>query len=208
MEEELRPPEPEPGEPTPLWLKVAVGIAVALVLYIVGITTWVIFGNRSTARQLPTRTPLPTFTPYVEPQVVAPAAETSANNPTPTPRPKPTPTPPPKPNQTPTPKPGSGQKATQYTVQPGDTLSSISQKFGVPMEAIIAANGLKNPNAIYVGQVLTIPSQRAAKVHIVQPGETLLGIAAKYGVDYKELMKANGITDPNTIYAGQKLVIP
>ncbi len=204
MEDEIRPPEPEPREPTPLWLKVAVGIAVALVLYIVGITTWVIFGNRATARPLPTHTPLPTFTPYVEPKVVVPAANTPAYNPTPTPQPKPTPTPPP----TPTPKSESGQKVTKYTVQPGDTLSSISQKFGVSMEAIIAANGLKNPNAIYVGQVLTIPSQGAVKVHIVKPGETLLGIAAKYGVDYKELMKANGITDPNTIYAGQKLIIP
>jgi len=204
MEEDFSNPEPQ--EPTPLWLKVAVGIAIALILYIVGITTWVIFGGKRTAHPVPTRTPLPTFTLHSEPMVISPGGSA----PTETPAPTSVPT-----KAKPTPKPTQpGQQAvntqapTKYTVQPGDTLSSISQKFGVSIESIIAANGLKNPNAIYVGQVLTIPAPGATRVHVVQPGETLLGIAAKYGVDYKALMKANNITDPNTIYAGQKLVIP
>ena len=45
----------------------------------------------------------------------------------------------------------------QYVVQAGDTLSSIAQKFGTTVEAIVRANNLADPNLIFVGQVLTIP---------------------------------------------------
>ena len=48
--------------------------------------------------------------------------------------------------------------ATQtYTVQPGDTLSAIASRYGTTTDAISQANGIENPNAISVGQVLTIP---------------------------------------------------
>jgi LysM repeat protein len=204
---EENPQATEPKEPTPLWLKIAVGVAIALVLYIIGITTWVIFGNKATTHPLPTRTPLPTFTPHPEPKVLVPSGSAPTATPSATPTPQHAATPAPTATQ-PSPEAKATQAPIKYTVQPGDTLSSISAKFGVSMEAIIAANGLKNPNAIYVGQVLTIPKPGSVRIHVVQPGETLLGIAAKYGVDYKELMKVNGITDPNTIYVGQKLVIP
>ncbi len=43
-----------------------------------------------------------------------------------------------------------------YTVQPGDTLSGIAGQFGTTVDAIVSANGLSNPNAIWPGQVLTI----------------------------------------------------
>jgi LysM repeat protein len=48
----------------------------------------------------------------------------------------------------------------------------------------------------------------SARVHIVARGETLTSIAARYGVSVGALAAANGITDPNTIYAGQRLLIP
>lgn len=51
--------------------------------------------------------------------------------------------------------PASGD-ATTYAVQPGDTLSSIASRFGTTYTAIAAANGIANPNLIYVGQVLSI----------------------------------------------------
>lgn len=44
-----------------------------------------------------------------------------------------------------------------YTVQRGDTLSSIAERYGVSVETICEANGITNPNQIEVGQVLTIP---------------------------------------------------
>lgn len=51
---------------------------------------------------------------------------------------------------------------TQYTVQEGDTLSAIASQFGVTWDAIIQANNLESQDAIYVGQVLTIPAPAPA----------------------------------------------
>jgi LysM repeat protein len=44
-----------------------------------------------------------------------------------------------------------------YVVQPGDTLWSIASRFGTSVQAIMQANGLTNPNYIYVGLTLYIP---------------------------------------------------
>lgn len=46
----------------------------------------------------------------------------------------------------------------RYTVQPGDTLYSIAQRFGVTVDTIAQANELSDPDYIFVGQVLVIPS--------------------------------------------------
>src|SRR5260221_13659994 len=54
------------------------------------------------------------------------------------------------------------QGSASYTVQPGDNLYRISLKFGVTMDSIAAANGITNPNLIFVGQVLNIPGGTGA----------------------------------------------
>lgn len=113
-----------------------------------------------------------------------------------------------------------------HTVQPGETLRSIADLYGLTVEVLAANNGIVNPNTVYVGQVLLIsppavsavpdtpPAEDAAAqsgpllVHIVQPGETLFRIAQRYGVAVADLAAANGITDPTLIYAGQQLIIP
>ena len=117
---------------------------------------------------------------------------------------------------------------TVYVVQPGDTLFKISLKFNVSMQAIMAANGITNPNLIFAGQVLTIPgagsgstpapatpppatvtpAPSSGATYVVQRGDTLWGIARKFGVSQPAIMAANGITNPNRILAGQTLVIP
>ncbi len=75
-----------------------------------------------------------------------------------------------------------------------------------------AANGLYNPNQIYIGQWLTIPQTSyyapQARYHVVQYGETLSGIALYYGVSQASLMTVNGLYNPNYIYMGQRLLIP
>lgn len=52
-----------------------------------------------------------------------------------------------------------------YTVQQGDYLSLIAAQYGVTVEAIVAANGITNPNVIEVGQVLEIPRTEATPTH-------------------------------------------
>jgi LysM repeat protein len=96
-----------------------------------------------------------------------------------------------------------------HVVRRGETLYSISRRYGVNMWTIARANGITNPNRIYVGQRLTISRARpAGAIHVVQPGQTLTWIALYYGVDAWAIARANGITNLNHIYVGQRLVIP
>lgn len=56
---------------------------------------------------------------------------------------------------------GAAQGVTVYTVKKGDTLSQIAAKYGTTYQAITAYNGIKNPNAIRVGQKIKIPASTA-----------------------------------------------
>jgi LysM repeat protein len=51
-------------------------------------------------------------------------------------------------------------------------------------------------------------AQSGDQIHIVQPGETLGNIAAKYGISYQQLARHNGISNPNLVRVGQRLRIP
>jgi lysozyme len=106
-----------------------------------------------------------------------------------------------------------------YQVKRGDTLALISQKTHVPADAIAGANGLVNVNRIWAGTWLWIPKFDTPPVGpppgvtcrtkiTVQRGDTLAGIARKYGVTVASLAKNNGIKNVNVIYVGQRLCIP
>ncbi|MBP6471866.1 MAG: LysM peptidoglycan-binding domain-containing protein [Chloroflexi bacterium] len=107
-----------------------------------------------------------------------------------------------------------------HTVQAGETLFSISQRYNVPAAEIAAANNLANVNQLDVGQVLVIPVAGSTpptgttppttgeQVHIVQPGENLFRIALRYGMTTNELAAYNGIADPTLIFVGQVIRIP
>lgn len=127
------------------------------------------------------------------------------NHPAPAPAPHPAPAPAPKPAPAPS-------HPTQCIVERGDTLSSIATQFHTSVQAILAVNRwITNPNFIKVGWVLNLPSAQGAPtgtVYIVQSGDTLGGIAAKYGTDYQTLARYNGIPDPNKIFAGERIRIP
>ncbi len=95
---------------------------------------------------------------------IAEATRTPTPTPLPvaTPTPLVTPVPTPVPTATPiaaTPKPTPVPRATPrtYVVQSGDSLSAIASRFGTTVQAIINANGLKDPNTLSIGQVLIIP---------------------------------------------------
>jgi len=112
-----------------------------------------------------------------------------------------------------TPSPTSGT-LVEYTVQPGDTLFSIAQKYGTTVEAISQANGIVNPQFIEVGQKLTIPQGSSGSpssgggTYVVQPGDTLYSIAARFGKSVWDIIAANNLPDSHWISVGQVLVIP
>jgi LysM repeat protein/Tol biopolymer transport system component len=101
-----------------------------------------------------------------------------------------------------------------HVVQWGETLSLIASRYGVTMEAIMDANGLSNPDQIYAGQRLIIPTPGGPGVperggrHVVAPGETLTSIAFRYGTTVDALVAANGLSNGDWIYVGQVLSVP
>jgi len=102
-----------------------------------------------------------------------------------------------------------------YVVQAGDTLTAIAWRHEVGLWELVQANGIANPSLIYVGQRLVIPGGSSggqestqSGVHVVQAGETLTAIAARYGTTVEAIAVANGIANPSLIYVGQRLTIP
>ncbi len=116
---------------------------------------------------------------------------------------------------------------TTYVVQPGDNLYRISLRFNTTVGAIVAANGIPNPNLIYVGQVLVIPTgatppsppsteppQQPAPqpapggTYVVQPGDNLSRIARRFNTTLSAILAINVIPNPSLIYAGQVINLP
>jgi murein DD-endopeptidase MepM/ murein hydrolase activator NlpD len=102
-------------------------------------------------------------------------------------------------------------ETTEYRVQAGDTVSSISQKFGVSMDTIIWENNLKSVDAIKVGQIIKILPVSGVK-HTVKRGETIYSIAKDYKVDAQNIIDYPFNTFANdetfALAAGQELIIP
>ena len=97
-----------------------------------------------------------------------------------------------------------------YTVREGDTLSGIAARYGTTWQRIASYNGITDPDLIYVGQVLRIPlgtRAGAERYYTVRSGDTLSGIALRYGTTVRRLQQVNGIADANLIYVGQILQV-
>ena len=105
-----------------------------------------------------------------------------------------------------------------YIVKSGDTLSGIAAEFNTTVSELVDLNDISNPNLIYPGEILKIPdikgessksvsSKQYIKTYIVRRGDTLYGIAQRFGTTVAKLVQLNGISNPNLIYPGQVLKI-
>ena len=108
-----------------------------------------------------------------------------------------------------------GTGSITYTVQRGNTLSQIARAYGVTIRHLVELNNIQNPNLIYPGQKLRITESTNTTLnpveqntyYTVKRGDTLYGIARRYGVTVQYLVNLNGISNPNLIYPSQVLII-
>ena len=101
--------------------------------------------------------------------------------------------------------------AATITVQSGETLSEIADRYGVSTRQLMRLNGLRDSDYIEAGSRLEIPGPRVSAGpgrHRVQPGDTLDDIAARYRVSSRDLMLVNGLRNANHVEAGQTLKLP
>ena len=112
----------------------------------------------------------------------------------------------------------AGRCGNVYIVRSGDTLNRIAQAYGTTAAAIMRTNGIANADRIYAGQRLCLSTGTAgyagpgngyagsaAGWYRVRQGDTLAGVAWRYGVNTRYLQWLNGLANPNYIYAGQLL---
>jgi spore germination protein len=93
-----------------------------------------------------------------------------------------------------------------YVVQPGDTINSIADRFGVTIEEIIRENELISPFDLTVGQTIVIAYPK--QIHIVQEGDTIIDIAAVYGVSVMQILRNNpGLSGKSSILPGEVITI-
>ncbi len=102
---------------------------------------------------------------------------------------------------------GSGD-IREYTVQAGDSLWLIAQRFGTTADAIKRANNLSS-NLINVGQVLKIPSTQSVPYieYTVRSGDTLWLLSRRYDTTVDAIRQLNGLTS-DMLSIGQVLRIP
>lgn len=117
------------------------------------------------------------------------------------------------------------KQSSQYIVQKGDTLLQIARQCGLTVDQLVQLNNLSDPNIIHIGQKLitgslsqkssvikqltktSIPKRKASTVgsYTVKPGDTLYSIAGQLGVKVSDLIRLNGLSNPNLIHVGQPL---
>ena len=103
--------------------------------------------------------------------------------------------------------------STNYVVKKGDTLIKIASKYNMSYKTLVSYNNIKDANKIYVGQIIKIPKKDEVIIpstYIVKKGDTLIKIAKKYNMNWKDLYELNKNvigSNPNLIKIGMVLKI-
>ena len=102
----------------------------------------------------------------------------------------------------------SPKTSNLYTVQKGDSLYSIANKYNTSIEDIKKINNLTS-NILQIGQTLIIPttSQSDYTIYTVQSGDNLYNIANQYGISVNDIIKENNL-GTTMLFIGQQLLIP
>lgn len=111
--------------------------------------------------------------------------------------------------------------ASVYIVKKGDTLTSIAQKLGIPLEKLKIVNPGVKSSDLNIGQKILLPSEKTtyakqmstsglsqAKVYVVEKGDNAYNIAKKLGCSLEQLEKLNPNIDLSNLNIGDRLILP
>lgn len=178
----------------------------------VAATGWFLSGSSPSAPAAP---------PPAEP------TEAASGTPPPSPSPPPSATPTLEPSDTPagpfTPTPGpeletpvgAGQTYLIHSIRDGESLSFLAQTYGSSVQALQAANALGD-QPLWIGQLVVIPVgisdpagvPRFAVVQVLEPGEALSDLAARYGADPENIRRYNALGEDPWLPPGRWLIVP
>ncbi len=115
----------------------------------------------------------------------------------------------------------AGRQYRLHVAQYGDDLNRIAQTYGISAFDISNLNGFRGDARLYLGDLVLLPQSAVAapalrsfsasdglRQHVVEPGETVALIAARYGRSIAEIAAANNLLNPDRIEVGQVLIIP
>ncbi|MBR3229624.1 MAG: LysM peptidoglycan-binding domain-containing protein [Bacilli bacterium] len=101
---------------------------------------------------------------------------------------------------------------TIYQVKSGDTLASIANKYGIPMNDLSSINGIMMGTNLNPGDYIVVPKMDNENLYftryVIQDGDTIYSIARKYNIDSNYLLRLNGLNENDTVYSGDYLFVP
>lgn len=101
---------------------------------------------------------------------------------------------------------GDSGSIIKYTVQSGETLSQIADKFDISVETILLANELSNSRIVPGQELMILPTNGV--IHMVEKGDSVKSLGAYYKVQSEDIIKFNNLSDNGDIYVGDILIIP
>lgn len=102
------------------------------------------------------------------------------------------------------------ESTTIIIIKRGDTLSALALKYNTTVSKLVELNNIKNPNLIYAGNRLIVPTTEQGtntQIYIVRVGDTLSQIAKTFQTTVQAIASQNNIKNVNLIYPGQRLII-
>lgn len=95
----------------------------------------------------------------------------------------------------------------EYIVQPGESIGSISRKFGLRTATLLDANGLTARSYIQPGQKLRVLPYDGI-VYKVKSGDTVAKIGKTYDSDIQKILEVNNLADASGLVVGREIILP
>lgn len=97
-----------------------------------------------------------------------------------------------------------------YTIEAGDTLYRIAQRYEISVASLLQVNPGLNPNSLQIGQKICLPIPKCpmGKLTTVRVGDTIYKIAQRYGITVDQILQVNPGLDPDMLFVGQKICLP